>query len=234
MIRILYIIGFCALTWPAWAGEEIVLHTGFRLQADRHEVDGGTIRIFSGDGVTELPFSQVAGVEPVESPVESPKVEAVAVIPPAAPAPEPEPVKASPLVDLTPAGLADTVARKYSLPTAFVASVMHAESGFNAAAVSPKGAIGLMQLMPDTAKALGVDPRKPAENADGGARYLRDLLARYEDRPDQVLLALAAYNAGTAAVERYHGVPPYRETREYIIRVLKTWNPPPASVEPAK
>ncbi len=116
-------------------------------------------------------------------------------------------------------------AKKFSLPEAFVLSVMKAESGFRPDAVSPKGAIGLMQLMPETARELGVDPRNPHENAEGGAQYLRDLLARYEGSPDQVLLALAAYNAGPAAVERYHGVPPYRETREYILRVLKNWMP---------
>jgi soluble lytic murein transglycosylase-like protein len=134
--------------------------------------------------------------------------------------------------------LAETAARKYSLPSAFVSSVMRAESGFNPAAVSPKGAIGLMQLMPGTARDLGVDPTKPAENADAGTRYLRDLLARYEDSPDQVVLALAAYNAGPAAVDKYHGVPPYRETRDYILRVLRTWNPPVltgnAPADPAK
>jgi soluble lytic murein transglycosylase-like protein len=80
-----------------------------------------------------------------------------------------------------------------------------------------------MQLMPETARELGVDPKKPHENADGGTQYLRELLGKYEGNPDQVLLALAAYNAGPAAVERYHGVPPYRETREYILRVLKNW-----------
>ena len=81
-----------------------------------------------------------------------------------------------------------------------------------------------MQLMPDTARTLGVDPKVPQQNAEGGAQYLRELLARYEDNPDQVLLALAAYNAGPGAVEKYHGVPPYRETREYILRVLKNWD----------
>jgi len=81
----------------------------------------------------------------------------------------------------------------------------------------------LMQLMPETARTLGVDPRNAKENAEGGAQYLRDLLARYENRPDQVLLALAAYNAGPGAVDRYHGVPPYAETRQYILKVLKYW-----------
>jgi soluble lytic murein transglycosylase-like protein len=101
---------------------------------------------------------------------------------------------------------------------------MNAESGLHPDALSPKGAIGLMQLMPETAKQLGVNPKNPRENAEGGAQYLHDLLAKYEGDPDQVLLALAAYNAGPAAVARYHGVPPYRETREYILRVLKNWD----------
>ena len=94
-------------------------------------------------------------------------------------------------------------------------------------AVSGAGALGLMQLMPETARELGVDPQNPHQNAEGGAQYLRDLLAKYEGSPDQVLLALAAYNAGPAAVDRYHGVPPYRETREYILRVLKEWDANP-------
>jgi soluble lytic murein transglycosylase-like protein len=224
MVRFLYIIGLCGLALPVWSGENIVLQTGFRLPADRHEVDGGTIRIFSGEGVTEMPVSLVARVELVESPAADPApVAAVsaalqAVTPPLA---SPKPVPA----ELTPAELAEAVALKYALPSGFVAGVMRAESGFNVAALSPKGAIGLMQLMPDTARDLGVDPTKPSENADAGARYLRDLLARYEDKPDQVVLALAAYNAGPGAVDKYHGVPPYRETREYILRVLKAWNP---------
>jgi soluble lytic murein transglycosylase-like protein len=120
--------------------------------------------------------------------------------------------------------LAASAAKKYLLPDSFVKSVMKAESGFQPNVISPKGAVGLMQLMPDTARVLGVDPRDPHQNADGGAQYLRLLLARYENDPNQVLLALAAYNAGPAAVDRYHGVPPYKETREYILRVLKNWD----------
>ena len=127
----------------------------------------------------------------------------------------------------TPEDLAAQAAKKYLLPDSFVRSVMRAESGFQPNAVSPKGAIGLMQLMPDTARELGVDPRNPSQNVDGGAQYLRALLAKYENDPNQVLLALAAYNAGPGAVDRYHGVPPYRETREYILRVLKNWDQSP-------
>ena len=127
----------------------------------------------------------------------------------------------------TPSDLARNAARKFSLPESFVRSVMKAESGFNPGALSPRGAIGLMQLMPGTARELGVNPENPAENVDGGTRYLRNLLARYENYPDQVLLALAAYNAGPEAVEHYHGVPPFRETHEYILRILKNWAPAP-------
>ena len=100
---------------------------------------------------------------------------------------------------------------------------MRAESDFQPHALSPKGAIGLMQLMPDTARSLGVNPHDPEQNALGGAKYLRELLTRYAGNPDQVLLALAAYNAGPGAVEKYHGVPPYAETRNYIWRVVNQW-----------
>src|SRR5580704_2512822 len=160
--------------------------------------------------MTEMAVSLVARVETVESPAVEAPVAPVEALTSVASLPEPE--AALPAVpELTPHQLAEAAALKYALPAAFVSSVMRAESGFNPAALSPKGAIGLMQLMPGTARDLGVDPNKPAENAEAGARYLRDLLAKYEDRPDQVQLALAAYNAGTAAVERYHGVPPYPE-----------------------
>jgi soluble lytic murein transglycosylase-like protein len=212
----LHLIGLLAITVPVWAGEYVVLGNGFRLHADRHEAAGGTIRIFSGVGVTEMPASTVVGFEQEEVPVQAPSLAA-----PLAAVPLPVPALA------TPAELAAEAARKFSLPGSFVRSVMKAESGFRPNAVSPKGAIGLMQLMPQTARGLGVDPANPHQNADGGAQYLRQLLARYENDPDQVLLALAAYNAGPAAVERYHGVPPWRETREYILRVLRNWDPAP-------
>jgi soluble lytic murein transglycosylase-like protein len=230
MSRTFYLIGLCALTLPIWAAENITLKTGYTLAADRHEISDGTVRIFSGDEVTEMPAALIANVEQVQ---EQPKVEAPApVVQPTAPViaiiEKPAPV------ETTPIALALTAAHKYSLPDAFVAGVMRAESGFNPAAVSPKGAIGLMQLMPDTARDLGVNPKNPGENADAGTRYLRDLLARYEDQPNQVELALAAYNAGPAAVDKYHGVPPYRETHDYILRVLKSWNPPQATPKPVK
>jgi soluble lytic murein transglycosylase len=114
-------------------------------------------------------------------------------------------------------GLIGLTAREHQLQPALVKAVIAAESNFNPDAVSHKGAQGLMQLMPTTAASLGVEhPFHPVDNVRGGARYLRRMLDRYGD----VERALAAYNAGPHAVDRYGGIPPYRETRDYVRRVL--------------
>jgi soluble lytic murein transglycosylase-like protein len=108
-------------------------------------------------------------------------------------------------------------ASAYGVPAAMVKAVIAAESAFDPVARSPKGAMGLMQLMPDTARTLGVhEPYQATENVDGGTRYLRRLHDRYGDWTR----TLAAYNAGPGAVDRHQGVPPYQETREYVRRVL--------------
>jgi cell wall-associated NlpC family hydrolase len=107
--------------------------------------------------------------------------------------------------------------RKYDLPAGLLKAVARAESNFNPRAHSPAGAIGLMQIMPGTARELGVDPRDPAEAVDGAARLLRSNLRQFDG---SVRLAVAAYNAGAGAVRRYDGVPPYAETRTYVQRVL--------------
>jgi soluble lytic murein transglycosylase-like protein len=111
---------------------------------------------------------------------------------------------------------------RYRLDPDLVNSVIKAESGFNVRAVSPKGAQGLMQLMPGTASQLGVpNAFDPEANVDGGARYLRELLERYNF---DLVKALAAYNAGTRRVEQYGGVPPYHETRAYVRRIVLDFN----------
>lgn len=111
----------------------------------------------------------------------------------------------------------EQAARLYNVDPALVRAVIHAESGFNVHARSPKGAIGLMQLMPATARELGVaNPRHPRENIHGGARYLAQMLVRFRN---DITLATAAYNAGPQAVQKYSGVPPYAETQVYVQRV---------------
>jgi hypothetical protein len=109
---------------------------------------------------------------------------------------------------------------KYRVPAAFVTSIVAAESNFDSTAVSDKGAIGLMQLMPETARQFGADPAVPAENIDAGTHYLHWLTERYGKRRGAIKCVIAAYNAGPGVVDHYHGVPPFRETRTYVARVL--------------
>src|SRR5256712_6532319 len=115
--------------------------------------------------------------------------------------------------------LAARIARKHSVDEALVLAVIEAESRYDAFAVSPRGAMGLMQLMPQTAARFAVrNTFNPVENVDGGVRYLKELLERYSG---QVRLALAAYNAGEEAVDQFKGIPPFRETQQYVGRVLR-------------
>jgi soluble lytic murein transglycosylase-like protein len=200
----------CFLTVALWAqaGEFVVLSNGFRIHADSHAADGSVIRLQTSQGVIEIQASTVASFEAEEytAPV------SVLTVPVA-----PQPTQ------LTPQQLITQAAVHAGLPPAIVQSIARAESGYREDAISPKGAIGLMQLMPKTAAELEADPHDPTQNAEAGARYLRDLLQKYENDPHQVSKAVAAYNAGPAAVDKYHGIPPYRETIQYVNRVLKQY-----------
>ncbi len=192
--------------WAAFAGEYAVLENGSRLHIDHHQGEGATVRLFIGSGSIEMNAVQVREFEQDEYVPPAPETASAPFLL-SAPAPQPAP---------SPQQLADRAAEKYGLPRQLVRSVMKAESGFAPQAVSQKGAIGLMQLMPATARTLGADPHDPAANVDAGARYLRELLEKYNGG---LRHALAAYNAGPAAVEKYQGVPPYPETVNYVRRV---------------
>ncbi|MDD9715561.1 lytic transglycosylase domain-containing protein [Dinoroseobacter sp. PD6] len=114
--------------------------------------------------------------------------------------------------------MARNAARRHGIPEDLFLRLVQQESGFNPKAVSHKGAIGLAQLMPGTARMLGVNPHDPQQNLEGGARYLRTQYLRFRNWR----LALAAYNAGPEAVARHNGVPPFEETRNYVRRILGT------------
>ncbi len=202
---------------PAFGGEYVVFSSGLKMRADRHEQSGGIIRLFYNGGVTEIPASLVSRFEEEEvvppqpaAAVQEPVMPETASTPPASRDPKAR----------DPKTMVREAARRSGLPPEFVESVAQVESGFRPDAVSPKGALGVMQLMPGTAKTLGADPRDTAQNIDAGTRLLRELLVKYDG---DVVKALAAYNAGEGAVDKYQGMPPYNETRWYVKKVIDAY-----------
>ena len=197
----------------ARALEHITLANGFELDCVRRELVGDKIRLyFAGSGENFMDVAPGAVVR-VEVLPDLPKP-IVPRLPTARSTDQP-----------TAAELKEMLAKsgaQHNIDAELLASVVRAESGGQAHAVSRVGAQGLMQLMPTTASALGVSNAFIAgENVEGGTKYLDQLLVRYHDN---IPLALAAYNAGPGAVDRYHGVPPYRETRAYVARVIREFN----------
>lgn len=203
------------------AAEQVTLKNGFGIRCDHHAPMEGHVRLYlsrGGDNYIEFRPEEIAAVESVPDLPE----EAAAARTNAHGAPDSN-SKAD--AKLSPADLAEMLAKAgqaHNLDVDLLGSVVKAESGGNVRAQSRAGARGLMQLMPGTATQMGVaDSFKADENVRGGSTYLDALLTRYHDN---LALALAAYNAGPAAVDKYGGIPPYRETRLYVARVIHEFN----------
>jgi soluble lytic murein transglycosylase-like protein len=223
----------------AFAGEVAILRNGFSIRFDRKEQMGSSTRLYTGAGYMDIASDQIESFEVEETPVIPPpqgqnqlpaqtasqaagqpmiqpsNTQAPAAMAEAAILPKP-----AQNIDL------DQVVREASnrnrIDPDFVSSVIKAESNFKTHAVSKKGAQGLMQLMPGTAAQLGVaDPFDPKANVEAGTAHLSALLDRYHNDP---IKALAAYNAGAHRVKQYNGVPPYRETRAYINKIVRDFN----------
>jgi soluble lytic murein transglycosylase-like protein len=196
---------------PSSAADSAILRNGFSIRYQRRQVIGAITRLYiDGDqsSFVDIPTAEIDHFESIpDSPAAHTKAE-----PAAAPAPQPfdlnETVRAA--------------SGTYQLDPDLVTSVIRAESGFNVRAVSPKGAQGLMQLMPQTASQLGVrNAFDPQANVEAGTRYLRELLERYNF---DLIKALAAYNAGPQRIDQYNGVPPYYETKAYVARIVRDFN----------
>jgi soluble lytic murein transglycosylase-like protein len=206
-------LGLLVTASTAYAADHVTLTNGFDLICDHQSAAAGRVRLYMDPGSSnfvEVDAAEIAASEHVDLP-----------------APSTDQAAAKTPVDgrLTDAELHQLLAkagRAHDVDVDLLASVVRQESGGNARAVSRAGAQGLMQLMPGTAAELGVgNAFAPGENIDGGTAYLDSLLRRYHDN---LALALAAYNAGPAAVDRWHGIPPYRETRAYVARVIHEFN----------
>jgi hypothetical protein len=208
------------LSYSASAAEVAMLRNGFTIRHEHRLVVGDNTRLFFDDGTAsfiDVPTADIEGFEKDSSP---PAVSMTAPVAAPAPAPAAAPPALPPAPDIN--QVVNSASAAYHLDPDLVNSVIHAESGFNSHAVSRKGAQGLMQLMPETASQLGVaNPFDPQSNVVGGSRYLRELLERYNF---DLIKALAAYNAGTKRVEQYRGVPPYRETHDYVARIVHEYN----------
>jgi len=192
------IVAAGAFAAPVARGDYAVLRSGARLHVTGYELDGERVRLAVAGGMVEIAASDLIDVEPEDQ----------------FPAPPPADVD----FGVRYAKLIHAAAQKHGVDEKLIAHVIAAESNFDPKAVSRKRALGLMQLLPETAAHYAVgNVFDPAQNIDGGTHYLKDLLARYSGN---LRLALAAYNAGPEMVDRYGGVPPFRETQNYVREIL--------------
>ena len=194
------------LSASAFAADFASLRNGFTIRHERRQVLGATTRLYTDadqKNFIDVATADIIAFEPDLTP------------PPAPPQPVAAPVKS---IEQNISDAANT----HGIDPDFIASVIRSESSSNPRAVSPKGAQGLMQLMPATATKLGVkNSFDPGENIDGGTRYLRELLVMYNG---DAAKALAAYNAGPHRVAQFHGIPPYHETRVYVAKTIREYN----------
>jgi hypothetical protein len=244
-VRSVIIAVLAVAALPCFAGEVAVLKNGFSIRHERREIVGDVTRLYvTADGASfvDVPTAEIEHFEAApEVPASTPqfsasgsRLSASGTSPLLAKyarngAPGASPFARPSTVDLN--DVVQSASGRYRLDPDLVNSVIKAESGFNVRAVSPKGAQGLMQLMPGTASQLGVpNAFDPQANVEGGTKYLRELLERYNF---DLVKALAAYNAGPQRVEQFGGVPPYYETRAYVARVVKDFNKKKAAQEKA-
>jgi Transglycosylase SLT domain len=202
-VRVTLVILF-VLTLAAFAAgaraDYFVLRSGARLNVTAYQLVGERYRIQMNGGSAEIAAADVIAIEPEEIFIPAPRM---------------------PLIQAPYGELIQSAAKKYSVDADLIFSVIAAESNFNPRAISRRGARGLMQLLPATGTRFGVkDIFDPAQNIDAGTQYLRDLIARYQG---DLVLTLAAYNAGPGAVQRYGRVPPYNETISYVRAIRKTY-----------
>jgi hypothetical protein len=221
----------------AHAADLAILRNGNSIRHERRQVEGPVTRLYlsdSGSGYIEIPTDQIERFERDTAPSPAPSVAITKTDAKPAPRAATRAIPPAQATALTRAELNNMVTgagERHQIDPDFINSVIRAESGFHSNAVSKKGAQGLMQLMPGTASQLGVaNSFDPNSNVEGGTKYLRELLEKYNFDP---VKALAAYNAGSKRVDKYHGVPPYYETQAYIARIIRDYNRQKIAENPA-
>src|SRR5271166_3847908 len=193
------------------AADSAVLRNGFSIRHERREIIGSITRLYTNTNEANFVDIPTTEIDHFEAALPDPSKE-ISNAQTATNLPSP--------IDLS--QVVNQASGTYRLDPDLVNSVIRAESGFNTRAISPKGAQGLMQLMPQTASQLGVQNAfDPQANVEAGTRYLRELLERYNF---DLVKALAAYNAGPQRIDQYNGVPPYYETRAYVARIVRDFN----------